>query len=1026
MKKFIFVTFTLLLFHSFTLTSYAQTAVPTPIYTCKKTCTTERICSQQATGINNGTCPRAEVCCESLYPPGVSPSPTPKITPLANNCAKSQVAGKEYHPLRPYPAAGCASHLIPIKTPEATASDNNLYLSYSCGKSANPEGTITAPDVVAITTLEKFPPLDSDLSSYINIANTNPNHRTDTLLCDDFSATNPYVCFLAKIVLNVTLNYENTTFPVIGNTKDLTLSDRNKLNNYLAWYLNGAVLQSEGKNLTMTKATDVDRLINFSGPVLKLLSQESLAAYRETLKSIAIIDNPDVHKYDTSSSRNITDTPFSSLEYTNMPIGLQLASTMFETASEEDVTGETQPGYFPDDQPAMPEIDGVIVSSSLSIGAADSRLYFPHLKNSVSLSEHLISTYQPLSEPPNLDPAVTSANLRQEVGQRFTLFQGFNDSIPVPVYKVWETGFATNSNVSVSYLNQHLYRNTEVFPHAPPPPPLFDNYAARFPGISNQKCDISPAVSRPGDTLFGSQINTTLTIYQVFKYAPQRIVLDYGLSSLCSGLGLNPTSVPTSCKNFTINAAANTGPNCSSLSGEQCDNDVPGSDGTCCWGKCPYLTECEKADANYYCMPGKSYDCGDGDEPKYLDCNSLSRHCCGPGPTTKIVDACVCKYPSDDIYVCDLDLCDGYTNAIDCANNIIDGIACKWGTKEISIPYTPTPVIPRCPIWPNRELKTKGRIAIFVKTPFVEKLYDLLVESPDSLMRRFLPYNAGKPAPSSSPPADYLKTGNKAQVGAGLAEYTVSTDPAGASLNNVKMTAGNGGAPALYYPKIGSLFNYLLGAGKDPLNLQCLLRPQGYCNSTTTAKTCLKTICDVAETYNIDCNFFKAIYAIETCNGTILPTGGSLGCCNSDGACGPMQLGGGTVQYISKDKNRNICMTECEGMDSFELAARWLLIKKWCNLNSAYCLSIPNPYDWNESYIKDYGDPNITTRSQVEAFILGWYGSIDTPEPRWGGKTYVDAVMEYLSSGSLWGDCPYTPPITDPNTGQSCTNSCPQ
>ncbi len=177
-------------------------------------------------------------------------------------------------------------------------------------------------------------------------------------------------------------------------------------------------------------------------------------------------------------------------------------------------------------------------------------------------------------------------------------------------------------------------------------------------------------------------------------------------------------------------------------------------------------------------------------------------------------------------------------------------------------------------------------------------------------------------------------------------------------------------------------------------------------------------ICSVAQKYNIDCNFFKAIYAIESCSGATLPTGGSLGCCNAQGYCGPMAVGGGIVGKISPDKKRNVCMKESEGMDNFELAARWLLIKKWCAYNSATCLGSPDPYQWKDSYIEQYGNSNITTREEIESFVYGWYGTTapDTDsQKRWGqGKSFVDAVQVYMQTGSLASmqpsACSYTPP----------------
>src|SRR5262249_29877910 len=69
------------------------------------------------------------------------------------------------------------------------------------------------------------------------------------------------------------------------------------------------------------------------------------------------------------------------------------------------------------------------------------------------------------------------------------------------------------------------------------------------------------------------------------------------------------------------------------------------------------------------------------------------------------------------------------------------GPNCLDGTICVVCPgVTPKPKPPKCPAWPQKDLATKGRIAIYVKVPFVEKLYDILVEAKDSLLRRFLPY----------------------------------------------------------------------------------------------------------------------------------------------------------------------------------------------------------------------------------------------------------------------------------------------
>lgn len=211
---------------------------------------------------------------------------------------------------------------------------------------------------------------------------------------------------------------------------------------------------------------------------------------------------------------------------------------------------------------------------------------------------------------------------------------------------------------------------------------------------------------------------------------------------------------------------------------------------------------------------------------------------------------------------------------------------------------------------------------------------------------------------------------------------------------------------------LGTTLFELLGRTSDENIGNC---PDDF-TASTTPPPLSDDICAIAAAYNIDCGLMKAIYEIETGSGTIIPTQtyGNLNCCNSSDFCGPMQVGGGIVGTISPDKNRDVCTTP----DAFELAARWLLIKKWCNLNASTCLGSSNPYEWKENYINDQGISSLSSseterRTQVEEFIIGWYGSINPDSAtisRWGpGKSYVDAVLYYLDNcmTSAPGQCAF-------------------
>lgn len=63
---------------------------------------------------------------------------------------------------------------------------------------------------------------------------------------------------------NLKINLDESEFPILGNTED-TMDDAQKVNEYASWYLNGVVDKKENKDTTD------DQIVNFSGPVKKLL-----------------------------------------------------------------------------------------------------------------------------------------------------------------------------------------------------------------------------------------------------------------------------------------------------------------------------------------------------------------------------------------------------------------------------------------------------------------------------------------------------------------------------------------------------------------------------------------------------------------------------------------------------------------------------------------------------------------------------------------------------------------------------------
>lgn len=449
-----------------------------------------------------------------------SPIPTPArpidagFTPLRFHCR--QETSPEFHPLRPYPASPC-DPLIPQKLPRADRDDSRLYLTPYCAKSLNVWGRVPAPQIVDATNNQVLP-YPGNLAAQDGVL----------YFCEgSFSQ----ICFIRNISFNVTWDFSDSEFPILGNTQDY-LNDHQKVNDYLDWYLNGTVQQSEQIALDPDSDTDMNRLVTFGGPVKKLLPYDSQTNLKDILQTRNI--GTDYRDYDVVNPV-WPNTPFS---------------------SQEDITSEATVSVYEslEGQPTAPQIDGQIISIGLSIGSADSRLYFPHLRSSRALSDILSGMIRP--SPNNI-----SSTNNDVVTQVIRYHQGPNPPIP---------GGADSTTVQIAREYPliepgRVTRNTEVRENQPAPAPLL--IYAELMGDSGQRCDL-PAPSKPGDDLVGRQINGVLSYVQLFRYTPDIIIQDS-----CAAVG-NPSNCRDNC----------------AFEGDDCSSSEP-----CCYGSCP-------PEADFHCV----------------------------------------------------------------------------------------------------------------------------------------------------------------------------------------------------------------------------------------------------------------------------------------------------------------------------------------------------------------------------------------------------------------------------------------
>jgi len=87
---------------------------------------------------------------------------------------------------------------------------------------------------------------------------------------------------------NFSVSLNDVMLPILGNTEGVansqsqneTIDDAAKTNEYVSWYLNGVIGRAEYPQLSMDEEQDIRKLVDFSGPLQKLLPQEKLNDYR--------------------------------------------------------------------------------------------------------------------------------------------------------------------------------------------------------------------------------------------------------------------------------------------------------------------------------------------------------------------------------------------------------------------------------------------------------------------------------------------------------------------------------------------------------------------------------------------------------------------------------------------------------------------------------------------------------------------------------------------------------------------------
>lgn len=261
-------------------------------------------------------------------------------------------------------------------------------------------------------------------------------------------------------------------------------------------------------------------------------------------------------------------------------------------------------------------------------------------------------------------------------------------------------------------------------------------------------------------------------------------------------------------------------------------------------------------------------------------------------------------------------------------------------------------------------------LSVLTKTPKADDVWERTVAGPSAIFKRIFP-----------------------KVGPGGAILGILDIPAATKVTYTGADfAGNPGnqrsgeGAELYFPHIGGVSEYFLKG------IQTILRPKGYGEQILSGQPpsgslkSLKEMCEIADFYNLPCEFLDAIWLIETSRSeTGKPCGG-------EGACGPMAIMGDVYRAVTTTAERSPSSPEYLDRgtlpDAFEIAARILIFKKYIEYNLAKLEIYRLNLDEIEIVGRYHGTNNCLPTNETQC--------------RWGtGYSYCDAVESYLA-GREW------------------------
>ncbi|OGM15803.1 hypothetical protein A2V97_03470 [Candidatus Woesebacteria bacterium RBG_16_42_24] len=119
--------------------------------------------------------------------------------------------------------------------------------------------------------------------------------RSQASQCDPISPDTEECIFKITRNLDIAVDVSGAELPIMGRTEDDVINSQNqnetrndaeKVNEYVSWYLNGTNIAAEYGDLDAGNEDDISKLVNFSGPIKKLLPERiKRDEIRETIEA---------------------------------------------------------------------------------------------------------------------------------------------------------------------------------------------------------------------------------------------------------------------------------------------------------------------------------------------------------------------------------------------------------------------------------------------------------------------------------------------------------------------------------------------------------------------------------------------------------------------------------------------------------------------------------------------------------------------------------------------------------------------